>query len=55
MDACFAAEAEAQHGALSVATRHALRGEKSRPLLGQIKAGLQDVQAGALAKAVSTP
>jgi transposase len=48
MDALFAIDAQARHGALSVEARHALRLEKAAPLLAQIQAGLEAARARSL-------
>jgi transposase len=48
MDALFAVDAEARDGALSQEARHALRLQKSQPLLEQIKAEVEAARAGCL-------
>src|SRR5438552_3995839 len=48
MDALFAIDAEARAGALSQAARHGLRLQKAKPLLEQLKAGIEAARAGAL-------
>jgi transposase len=48
MDALFAVDAEARAGALSLEARHGLRLEKAKPLLEQLKAGIEAARAGAL-------
>ena len=48
MDALFAIDAQARAGALSLEARHGLRLEKAKPLLEQLKAGIEAARAGAL-------
>jgi hypothetical protein len=48
MDALFAVDAQAREGALSIAARHALRVEKSQPLLEQMKPAIEAARAGSL-------
>ena len=50
MDELFAIDAQARQEGLSPIDRHVLRLEKSKPLLEQIKAGIQAARAGALPK-----
>ena len=50
MDELFAIDAQARQEGLSPIDRHLLRLEKSKPLLEQIKAGIQAARAGALPK-----
>jgi transposase len=48
MDELFAIEARAREGAVSQEARHGLRLEKAKPLLEQLKAGIEAARAGAL-------
>ena len=50
MDELFAIDAQARQEGLSQSDRHVLRLEKSRPLLEQIKAGIQAARVGTLPK-----
>src|SRR5260370_40040745 len=50
MDELFTIDAQARHEGLSQIDRHVLRLEKSKPLLGQIKASIQAARIGALPK-----
>ncbi|HEY6763937.1 MAG TPA: IS66 family transposase, partial [Candidatus Sulfotelmatobacter sp.] len=50
MDELFAIDAQARQEGLNQSDRHVLRLEKSRPLLEQIKAGIQAARVGALPK-----
>jgi transposase len=48
MDELFAIDAQARNGGLSLAERHKLRLEKAKPLLEQLKAGIEAARIGAL-------
>ena len=48
MDELFAIDARAREGGLSQGARHNLRLEKAKPLLEQLKAGIEAARAGAL-------
>jgi transposase len=52
MDALFAIDAEARAGALSQEARHGLRLQKAKPLLEQLRAGLEAARGTALPKSV---
>jgi len=52
MDKLFAIEAEAREESLSPEARHAMRLEKSKPLLDEIKSQIETARSGALPKSV---
>ena len=52
MDKLFEIEAEAREESLSPEARHAMRLEKSKPLLDEIKAQIETARSGALPKSV---